>query len=371
MNNVKSRHESEGSTILYGVPKVAYGPSGCTPYPMCVKACANYLGQDISYDYAMAGSGAAFRLTWDTDCWNPGNVDVIFTFDDPMKVYKTGIEALDRKFSLLWRKTKVTESDHKKFSTMHSGGTKEDFIEYIKSQIDKGYPCIALGIIGPCEACIVTGYRDNGQTLLGWNLFQDNPENITDIEFDDSGYFISKSWWENENTIAVMSLGETSENKLTTKDIIKNAIEVMEGRQHGTYAKGMLAYDAWKKAITDNTQFSENAILPILGERLMCQGDAMDCLADGRNNASIYMKKLADEYPEHKQLCKSAEESFAKVVSCIWKMAEALDGYGRNEKHMRNLAKPEVRKKIAELIDEARAADEKALDSLKEFYKVL
>ena len=53
---------------------------------------------------------------------------------------------------------------------------KSEFISFIKAKIDSGFPCIALGIIGPPEACIITGYRNNGDVLLGWNFFQDNPE---------------------------------------------------------------------------------------------------------------------------------------------------------------------------------------------------
>ena len=130
-------------------------------------------------------------------------------------------------------------------------------------------------------------------------------------------------------------------------------------------AKGIAAYDAWKKAILDNSEFPPNAILPILAERLMCHGDAMDCLADGRHNAATFMKKLSEGLPDLKDLCKCAEEQFSKVSSNIWKMADVLDGYARNERQMRNLAKPEVRQQIAILIDECKLADNKALEALK------
>ena len=33
---------------------------------------------------------------------------------------------------------------------------------------------IATGIIGPPEACIVTGYQDEGETLLVWNFVHDS-----------------------------------------------------------------------------------------------------------------------------------------------------------------------------------------------------
>jgi hypothetical protein len=358
MNITPAKHINGNSTILYGVPRVEYGASGCTPFPMCVKACANYLGQDVSYDFVMAASSAAFRLTWDTTSWNGGNVDTIFTFDDPLKVYKVGIESLGREFNLLGRNGSPKCK-------------KGDFIGFIKEQINKGYPCIALGVIGPQEACIITGYRDDGQTLLGWNFFQDSPEFANGVEIDESGYFISRNWWQNSNTVAVMSMGDNVLPMNGAKEILQNAIEVLTGRKWKKYAKGILAYDAWKKAISDETQFPENAILPILAERLMCHGDAMDCLADGRHNAASYMGKLAEDLPEYKDLCTQAKVNFSKVSSCIWNMADVLGGYARNEEQMRNLSKPEVRHQLCSLIDKCKTADEKALEAIEALYTIL
>ncbi len=365
MNNQK-KSSNGNSVVLYGISKVEYGANGCTPYPMCVKSCANYLGQDIGLDFAMVSTGAAFRLTWDTTSWNGGNVDVIHTYDDPEEVYRLGIEALGRRFQILSRAT--NPCDVKLNSTINSDN-KSNFISFIKAQIDKGYPCIALGIIGPPEACIVTGYRENGEVLLGWNFFQDSSEFASEVKIDDSGYFIADKWWENNDTVAVISMSEIINEPIKTKSIIETAIKVMTGRldkkSDRIYAKGIMAYDAWKKAILNESEFPPKAILPILAERLMCHGDAMDCLADGRYNATVFMKKLSEEHPELKDLCNCAQEQFSKVSSNIWKMAEVLGGYARNEQQMRNLADPDKRRQTAILIDECKAADMRALEALK------
>ena len=34
---------------------------------------------------------------------------------------------------------------------------KEDFTDFIRREIDAGNPVIALGVIGPPEACVITG----------------------------------------------------------------------------------------------------------------------------------------------------------------------------------------------------------------------
>lgn len=362
----KPIQQSENSVVLYGVSRVEYGPDGCTPFPMCLKSCANYLGQDIGINHTMVSTGAAFRLTWDTTSWNGGNVDVMHTLDNPEKVCRLGVEALGREFSIITRAKNHTDI---KFNNCPKTDNKEDFKSFIRERIDKGFPCIALGIIGPAEACIITGYRDNGDTLLGWNFFQDAVEFASHVTFDQSGYFITNQWWENDSTVAVISMSEIVTQPISTRKILENAISVMTGRTDKNagkvFAKGISAYDAWKQAIINEADFAPNAILPILVERLMCQGDAMDCLADGRYNAAEFMKKTAVELPQCADLCKCAGENFMKVSQNIWKMAELLGGYAREEKQIFNFAKPEVRKQIAVLIDECKAADNKALDAIK------
>ena len=165
--------EKQDNTILYGVPKVAYGQDGCTPFPMCVYSCAKYLGLCVDYIRAMAESGAAFRLAWNTACWDGGNVDAAFTFDDPTKVFRCGMRAMERGFKFLGR-TPETK--------------KEDFMDFIRREIDAGNPVIALGIIGPPEACVIAGYREGGKVLMGWNVFQEYPEYQANVRFEKNGY---------------------------------------------------------------------------------------------------------------------------------------------------------------------------------------
>ena len=159
MMNGKEMKRENGSCILYGVPKVAYRYEECTPFPSCLKACLNYMGQELSYAWLMAASGAAFRLRWNTRCWDGGNVDIMMIYDSPTEAFERSFRAAGRSHRFLGR---------------NGGSVKVEFVDFITAEIDQGRPVIALGIIGPPEACIITGYRDGGQTLLGWNFFQEN-----------------------------------------------------------------------------------------------------------------------------------------------------------------------------------------------------
>lgn len=347
---------NQSQCILLGIPRVQYCHEELTPFPACVKACANYMGIDVSYDYVMAASGAAFRLTWDETCWNLGNVDAVFTYDDYERVFRQTIESIGCTFNILGRDENTQ---------------KAEFISFIKAQIDKGNPVIALGIIGPPEACIITGYRNGGETLLGWNFFQDNPEYSRNVSFDESGYFITDQWWENPDTIAVMSLEPAGREKADTKTILNNALDAMTPRKFGNYAKGIAAYDAWMKAVLNDDDFSDELILPLLAERLITHDDAIDCILDGRRNAALFMKKAGESYPEHRALFEQAAELFMATFKLNGDLFGVLGGYERAEAQMRTFANPDVRKKSAQYIMLAKENDSVCYDIIKQLVEKL
>ncbi|MDD4414979.1 MAG: helix-turn-helix transcriptional regulator [Oscillospiraceae bacterium] len=350
MNNSDQKRVSDGSVVLYGVPKIHYGAfGGITPLPISMKAAANYMGIELDYTEAIVNCGMAFRLTWNETCWDGGNVGDIWTFDDPSKVFRCAIESLGCEYNLIGRASTTKKSE---------------FLDFIRAKIDNGIPVIVRGVIGPPEAGIITGYRENGDTLLGWSVFQEYQEFAGNVRFDESGYYITDQWWENKDTNAVMSYGEPTGERFSVKTVVENAIEVMTPRRKGNYAKAGYAYDAWKKAILDESQFNKDMVSSLLVERLMCQGDAMDCLVDGRKNAYIYFKKLTDENREQPLYGRIAEQ-FAESATQSHKMFDMLEGYERGEKQMQLLAKRETREEIGNLIDKCKAADEKALALMK------
>jgi AraC-like DNA-binding protein len=347
---MKSVKKSDCSCILYGVPKVEYKYGECTPFPSSLKACLNYMGQEISYSYLMAASGASFRLRWNTSCWDGGNVDIMCIYENPLEAFERSFKAAGRSFRILGRKPEIT---------------KNDFKAFIKSEIDEGRPVIALGIIGPPEACIVTGYRDDGDTLLGWNFFQENPEFAKDVRLDESGYFICGSWWENPNTIGLMSVGEESGPGTALREILQNAAALLDKERIGNYAGGQAAFDAWAKALSDESQFPKNAVLPLLFERLMCQNDAMTMIGEGRSYAAFFMEWVGEQHEELKNECRKAAGLFREEFSAIAKMSELLDGWLQGEQQARKLAEPDVREKIVKLIMAAKQYDAGACELIK------
>ena len=351
---VKGLDFMKNENILRGIPKAHYGAfGGITPFPICLKCVSDYLGDPLDYTFAIIACGGAFRLTWDTVDWNGGNVDISHTYNDFETPFRNGITALGREFKMLWRSGNTWG---------HAGnGTKEDFKAFIAEQIDKGKPVISLGPIGPAEAGILTGYRDGCDTLLGWSLFQWDEKT-----FNEDGYFTTNKWWDEGDFCGAMSLGDVTAPRVDDATIIKNAIAVLQGRQDGKYAKGIAAYDAWKKALL-GAEKKDFDMMPDWGQciAMMCQGDATDCLVDGRKNAHLYFKSLANKHPEQ-PLYIEISEQFGNIAWIIHdKIYSVLGGYERGEAQTKALAQIETRQKICSFIDEMKASDEKALALMK------
>lgn len=350
----------DNEKILHGVPRAHYGAfGGITPFPICLKAVSDYLGDELDYTFAIVACGGAFRFAWDTMEWNPGNVDIHLTYSDPEKAYRNGVTALGREFKMLWR-SGIEGNGYPQ------SGQKEDFMAFIREQIDAGKPVISLGPIGPAEAGIITGYRNGGNTLLGWSMFQWNEKT-----FNEDGYFTTDKWWDEGDFFGVMSLGDVAAPCFTEKQILKNAISALEGRQEGSHDKGISAYGAWKKALLSAGE--NDFALTCGGDHLvmMCQGDATDCLMDGRKNACKYFEGLAEENPEQPLHAQIAEQ-FGIVAAMIHeKIYGVLGGYERGPEQIKKLEQPETRNKIGEYIDEMKTADEKALVLMKELLSTL
>ncbi len=354
MGNIE---RTEQSCILYGVPKVSYSFEECTPFCAALKACLNYMGQQIDYAYIMAATGAAFRLRWNTGAWDGGNVDILNIYEDRFEALRKGFEAAGRSYRILTR----------------SGSSKEEFIQFIKAEIEEGRPVIALGIIGPPEACLITGYDENGRKLLGWNCFQENQEFAKNVSFHETGYFITDAWWENEETCAVMSVGEYQERPLNPKEVLKNGIDILRKEkviyhENGItteYAGGQRAYEAWTKAVGDDKEFPQGAILPILYERVMCQGDAQVMVGEGRSYAACFLEWIGKTNAAVAESCNHAARYFRLAAECTFKMNEPKGGFMQDEAATRKFAEPEVRKQIVPLIYQAKEYEAKACELCK------
>ena len=329
--------------MLYGIRKIEHGAYGSsTMFPICIKAVSEYLGDDVSYAYIMAATGAAFRLVWNREDWDLCNVDIYHTLQDSNEIYRYGAIALGREFSFLER---------------HADTEKEEFTAYIRSNLAKGIPVIALGVIGPPEPCIIAGYDPVQDAVMGWNFFRHDLQFASTSSTLENGYFHCSTWWENTDTQALMCIGPLTDVPYGHKEILRMAAAIMEPRDEGPYVKGIRAYDAWKHMLLDEKWFG-NSSFDSLYTRLLVLNDAMGCISDGR--------KLADGCKEQQAAkCLAIAESFRKVSSLADKMMHLVIDWNDTEKMLRNFCSRSVRDDIGRLIDAAKEEDALAYGQIR------
>lgn len=135
------------------------------------------LGENVDYDYVCAVSGCAFRTSFSKPSvgqWNHGNYHVIHT---PIIIEHT--------FKMLGYKV-----------TKHIRSNFETDKKLIIDSIDKGVPVITLeGVINCSDACIISGYDNDGDVLLGYNPFMYISDDHNEPH-DDTGYFRKSNWHE-------------------------------------------------------------------------------------------------------------------------------------------------------------------------------
>lgn len=345
--------------VLEGVPRVGYYDSGdyCpedVPFASCLRACLEFLGEDYGsryvlidkitwrmdnlYTYIMGTSGAAFRLSWGPG-WRPDNTLLRYVSLDANEPERRALEATGYGYEFI---REEEDRDNEAY-----------FRARIIESIQAGLPVLAYGVVGPPEACIVTGYDEDSDVLTGWSYFQDSPEFNGGVEFEPGGYFRKRDWF--AGTEKLIALGENLGRPVpreTYTRALKWALRVVRTPSIGRYpgrSNGLSAYRAWADALLRNEDFSTND-MEALRVQYGAHNDAADVVADGRWYAGEFLKQAAEHVPEMAAKLHEAVACYEAEHDLVWQMWALTGGSGKSDTHMRKFADPSIRAELAELI---------------------
>jgi len=357
-NQTKSTNEP-ARVVLEGVPRVDWGvgtPIGSvTPFSVSLWSCMKFLGEDYPNEYISSTSGAAFRLLWKPG-WSPDNVDLRL-------MRKGGNEPLRRAFEAVGYGYDIVGREEGRDNEAYF---RERIIESIR---DKGRPVLAFGIIGPPECCIIAGYDDYGDILIGWNYYAF--PNTPGVEFEPSGYFRKRDWF-TDVTDALIIIGEKQE-KPPLSEIYRKALEwtleivrtpmIQDGGGRNRH-NGLAAYTAWAEKLLQDEDFPADDMALLRG-RMNCHDDNMNVVGEGRWCASQFLKQIAKDEPDMAEELMAAAACYEAEYDLMQKGWALVGGMGREEPKVRKLAEPDVRRQIASLVLQARDKDEEAADHIE------
>ena len=208
-------------------------------YVNSVVSALGGLGEKLDYDYVCALSGSAFRTSFSKQGWNHGNYHVVNT---PVIIAHT--------FKMLG------------YNISHHAGS--DFAhdsKLVVDSIDRGVPVVTLeGVINCSDACLISGYDNDGGVLLGYNPFMYVEDDHSEAP-DDTGYFRKSDWRSDSsdgyNDLRILIIGEKSEKpdpqaafnetlKLVSRLILEETL--VPGQHNGiaahrAFANALLTYE--------------------------------------------------------------------------------------------------------------------------------
>jgi len=338
--------------VLAGVERIHWTTTACVCFPGAAAACMHYLKEDVSDNYVMGISGGAFKMIWEPP-WSPRNCDLLMLGGEPVK----------RTFAALgYDYTFVPDYDRD-----DPGDAKEVYRKAIVESIDKGRPVIAIGVVGPPEACIVAGYDKGGEVLYGRSYFQESQK----------GYFSEADWF--ENCHGLILLGEKRQPPprwQVLRDTLEWAIRLarepemplatIDGKIEKQLITGLAAYDAMAEALERDEAFAfADDDLDTMEMRCFAiSNDGLVLLYSKRQDAAAFVESMAEDGEGVSAELRQAAEAYRSEVEVLGPACHLAPLSFAPQPKRLALRDRDLRLKLSALVREAKAHDERAVEHL-------
>ncbi len=369
--------------VLDGIQKIGYSAADGTP--MLTQFCGSFsaalaaMGMEPSLDYPFvaAASGAAFRMLWKRG-WYPDNADLCHVYEDAFAPMRLAFEATGCSAEIcLCRDSKVSWG-----VTGFRGcrlRNEEEAWQDITTSIDQGLPVLALGVIGPPECCIVTGYDEDGKALVGYNYFQEHAQE-EGLEIEPGGSFRKRGWYNNTPAYFLLrSRKSVIPDRALYKDILKRAVELARKRTTPDRINGLDAYRAWADQLLRDEEEYQTVLagdgdMNFVGKEggnadfsaditgrfgMFCDPFLMVC---ERSSAARFCERVAAEVPEWAMELQRAAALYRRVAEDPNPLWHRLGLFEDGQERFRD---PDVRSILAAQVLRRMLLEEQAVECLE------
>ena len=330
----------EGSKVyIVGVRRIAWDTGEMCEFASALIAALGALGESITYPYVMGTSGAAFRFTLNPGAWDFGNYGIRNISMDPNEPIRRAFAATGYHYTLFERKRYDTAYG-KPLSfgdAQDRQGTRSVDLTRITASIDRGVPVLAFGVVGPSDCCVIAGYDDAGEVLLGWSTYQDIPDDHN-IPHDPTGYFRKPNWHESlDGYIVIGEKAGPPSMRAINLDALWWAVKLEGTPKVGTRCAGLAGLTMWANEMTQEAWFPPDG-LQVLGDRYVSTTINMTML-DDHHSAEPFLRQMAQEEPDLAAGLLQAAESYADAC----RLRNRLDEHIREDfsaEAMRGIGQP-------------------------------
>jgi hypothetical protein len=212
-------------------------------------------------------------------------------------------------------------------------------------------------VVGPTDCCILTGYDEGGQVLLGWSTYQDIPDDHTEPH-DSTGYFRKTGWHDNlAGTILLGQKGEPPQPRAVYLDALKWALHLLRTPTIGGKRTGLAGLQTWAEEMTDEQYFPAGND-ELIGWRYVSAAVNMTMLRD-HCTAAPFLRQAMEAVPGFKPALIQAAGCYDEVAQIRAGMDDLI-GDNFSEPAMRAIHDPAARRAYAEKILQIREREAEA-----------
>jgi len=366
--------------VLDGLPRVGFYDGSGAPednlLPSCVKSFLQHRGEDLGFLSRRSGrdpwhdlhcwllgvSGGAFRMVVDPDDWTMADGSPWAYTPDGLEPARRALAAAGYSLEASVKPAFAASSGMPPGSRPSEAVWRRRIVECIA---DRGMPVIGIGVIGPPEPCLIAGYDEGGDVLIGWNAFQGMPEFAKGVEIEPSGYFRKREWY--RDTQGLLYFGDRQPVP-PPRDAVRGAVALGLSILRSPVVRGRLtgqaAFSRWAEQLLDDASFPAKR-RKLLSERFFVHHERGGVLAEARAYGSVFLRIAAEECPEAHDELIAAAKCFDDEHDLVWAIWEFTGGMVASDEGARRLAARSTRSRIVPLIRLARSRDAEAARHLQ------
>jgi hypothetical protein len=337
--------KKEGRKVyIEGVRTISWDTGEMCEFASALVSAIPCLGESAPYHYVMGTSGAAFRFTLDPGEWEFGNYGIRNISADPNEPVRRALEATGFDYTLC-----------------EKGAVQEDTAA-ITASIAKGVPVLAYGVVGPSDCCLITGYDDGGEALLGWSTYQDI-EADHDIPHDVTGYFRKPGWHDNLGGYILIGTKQARRpSPAIYLDALRWAVHLLRTPRLGRNYTGLEGLRVWAEEMTQEKYFPPED-QQVLEQRYISTAINMTMLRD-HGSAEPFLRQALAEVAEFQPGLSLAAACYHQVNRLRSAMDDLIsDNF--SEKAMRAIGDPAIRQAYADHIRQIRDQEQEAVSHIE------
>lgn len=291
----------EGRKVhIEGVRKMRWETGEMCEFASALVSAVESMGGRVPYDYVMGTCGAAFRFTLNPGKWDFTNYRIANVCADPSEPVRRAFQGIGYGCTI-WER-----------------GTKQADAARIRDSIERGVPVLAFRVVGPSDVCIITGYDEGADVLLGWSTFQDIRDDHN-IPHDVTGYFRKPGWHENiPGYILIGAKMQRASAREIYLDALKWAIHLMRTPQMANKCTGLAGLRAWAEEMKEEKHFPAGDG-QTMGQRYVSTSINITMLRD-HCCAAPFLAKASEDVPEFRPEISRAVECYSEVERIRSKM---------------------------------------------------